>query len=327
MMFLISSESRRRLLEPPSKPINMVLDTDAKNEIDDQYAIVYSLLSDSVEVESIHAAPFAKGDYPTPESGMEASYQEILRILDLINPESDVPVFRGSREVLKNTVTPVESEAAKNLISIAMKERDRPLYVVAIGAVTNVISAILMKPEIMGRMVVVWLGAHPTYWDWKMGAEIGSADHYGRAGEFNLNNDPIGAAALFDSGVPLVWIPCKNVAEHLRTVPAEIEHYVKGRGVIGNYLANIFLEWVSGEARSKVLWDISTIAYLINHDWVPTTISRTPKFNPAKLVGKEPTNPFESISAGRHLCRIAVDVKRDQVFLDLFTKIEEYTER
>ena len=59
-----------------------------------------------------------------------------------------------------------------------MRDREAPLYVVAIGAVTNVISAILMAPEIMERIVVIWLGAHPPYWAWRLGAQIGCPNHF-----------------------------------------------------------------------------------------------------------------------------------------------------
>jgi len=299
-MTFISEELRKRRLEHPAKPVRIVLDTDAKNEIDDQFAITYALLSSSeIIVEAIHAAPFTKAGYPDPASGMEASYQEILTVLDKMGLRDRIPSFRGSRAVLKNREAPVRSEAAENLIRLAMARREEPLYVVGIGAATNIASAILLNPEIMERILVVWLGSHPTYWDTPR--------------EFNLQNDPVAATVLFNSGVPLVHIPCKNVAEHLRTVLAEVEEYVRGRGAIGDYLADIFRDWVRGKARSKSLWDMTTIAYLINPEWVPTKLSPTPKINPDMTWGE--TGP------DRHLCRVAVDARRDPIFLDFFQKL------
>lgn len=41
---------------------------------------------------------------------------------------------------------------------------EKPLYVVAIGAITNVASALLMRPEIKDRMVLVWLGGNSLEW-------------------------------------------------------------------------------------------------------------------------------------------------------------------
>lgn len=299
-MTFMSEELRKRRLQHPAKPVRIILDTDAKNEIDDQFAITYALLSSSeIIVEAIHAAPFTKAGYPDPASGMEASYQEILTVLGKIGLRGKVPVFRGSRAILESREVPVRSEAAENVIHLAMQEREEPLYVVGIGAITNVASAILLSPEIVERFVVVWLGSHPTYWE--------------SPREFNLQNDPLGAMVLFDSGVPLVHIPCKNVAEHLRTVPAEVEEYVRGRGAIGDYLADIFKNWVRGKALSKSLWDMTTIAYLINPEWVPTRLSPTPRINPDMTWGV--------IEPERHLYRVAIDARRDPIFLDFFQKL------
>jgi len=298
-MTFLSEDLRRRRLEHPAKPVRIVLDTDAKNEIDDQFAITYALSSSEVIVEAINAAPFTKAGYPDPASGMDASYQEILIVLDKMDL-SEIPVFRGSRNVLKNTETPVRSDAAENILRLAMEQRKEPLYVVAIGAATNVASAILLNPEIMERIVVVWLGSHPTYWDTPR--------------EFNLQNDPIAAMVLFESGVPLVHVPCKNVAEHLRTVPAEVEEYVRGRGVIGDYLADIYEDWVVGRARSKPLWDMTTIAYLISSEGVPNQLSPGPRINTDMT--------WAEIEPSRHLCRVAIDVRRDPIFLDFFEKLE-----
>ena len=53
-------ESQRiTMLQPPTnRPLAMVLDTDTYNEIDDQFALVYALLSPELRVEAVYAAPF-----------------------------------------------------------------------------------------------------------------------------------------------------------------------------------------------------------------------------------------------------------------------------
>jgi inosine-uridine nucleoside N-ribohydrolase len=318
---LLSTSQRAERLALPSHPIHIVLDTDTKNEIDDQFALIYALLSKELVIEAVHAAPFVKSGYPTPASGMEASYAEILTLFRHMPRPPSIPVYSGSRAVLSDPHTPVPSEAATHLIELAMQPRTTPLYVVAIGAVTNVISAILLKPQIMEHIVVVWLGAHPSYWTWDVGAAVGSLNHAGPMREFNFSNDPMGAAALFDSGVPLVWVPCKNVAEHLRTVPAEIDRYVAGCGDIGRYLATIFHNWVTRPAASKPLWDMSTIASLLNPSWVPTILAPTPQFHLQTLRNSKTSTPFSATETTRPRCRIAIDVKRDPIFNDFFTKL------
>ena len=48
-----------------------------------------------------------------------------------------------------------------DLIERAMLDRDRPLYVLALGTPTNVSSAILKEPAITSRIVVIPLGGRP----------------------------------------------------------------------------------------------------------------------------------------------------------------------
>ena len=297
----IPDEERLRLLTPPSGPVSMVLDTDTYNEIDDQFALVYALLSEQLRVEAIYAAPFSNLGSAGPADGMEKSYQEIGRILERMDRSDEDLVFRGSKSYLPSPETPVRSPAAEDLIQKALGPRDGPLYTLAIGAITNVASAILLEPEIVRHIVVVWLGGQPHYWH--------------TANEFNLGQDPAAARVVFDCGVPLVHIACKNVAEHLRTTLPEMETYVKGRGAIGDYLYEIFEAYYDDHyARSKVLWDLSAVAYLNDPAWVPTELRPSPILRDDLTWGEE--------DPARHLIRQAIDVDRDAVFGDLFRKLE-----
>src|SRR5690606_11229078 len=130
-------------------------------------------------------------------------------------------------------------------------------YVVAIGAITNIASAILLEPKIIEKMVVVWLGGHNLNWkDTK---------------EFNLIQDVHAARLVLDCGVPLMLVPCLGVASHLITTLPEINHYVRGKGKIGDFLAERY-EGCSDDhfGYSRVIWDISVIAWLIQPNSVPS---------------------------------------------------------
>ena len=148
-------------LQPPTGPIRMVLDTDTYNEIDDQFAVVYALRSpEKLTVEALYAAPFTNSRSTGPADGMEKSYEEIVRLLDRLHLSPDGFVFRGSTAYLDGQ--PERSPAALDLVQRAMAAPDDdPLYVVAIGAITNVAAALLIEPEIVRKIVVVWLGGNP----------------------------------------------------------------------------------------------------------------------------------------------------------------------
>ena len=184
----------------------VVLDTDTYNEIDDQFALVHVLLSpERVRLEAIYAAPFHNSRSSGPGDGMRKSFEEIHRVLEVVGHVGP-PVLEGATEWLTHSKSVSASPATEDLIERAQSDEGGPLYVVAIGAPTNIISALLLAPEIVEHVVVIWLGGNSLYWP--------------TAREFNLEQDPKASQALFDCGVALVHVPCFNVADHLTTTRA-----------------------------------------------------------------------------------------------------------
>src|SRR5690606_29223711 len=165
---------------------------------------------------------------------------------------------------------------------------------------TNVASALLTAPEIVGNIVVVWLGGQPSYW------------HTAR--EFNLVQDLAASRVLLDSGVPLVHVPCRNVTEHIKTTLPEIDRYVRPHGALGAYLAEIFTDYTPDHfARSKELWDVGTIAWLVNPEWAPSHLVHSPILTSEMTWSHDP---------GRHLIRQLTWMNRDAIVADLFRRLE-----
>lgn len=292
-----------RKLTPPTSKVRMILDTDTFNEIDDQFAIVYALFSqEKLQVEAIYAAPFLNNRSTSPLDGMDKSYEEILRILKRINMSHDNFVYKGSNTFLNNVNEPLQSEAANDLVKRAMETPDDELlYVVAIGAITNIASAILIEPKIIEKIVVVWLGGHALHWP--------------NTSEFNLQQDVVSAQTVLNCGVPLVLIPCMGVTSHLHTTLSEMKQFVKGKGEIGDFLTMRFEEYHDNHyAYSKVIWDLAAIAYLVNHHFIPTQIIHSPVLTDQRTY---------SVDASRHFIRYAYHVDRDAIFRDFFTKLEK----
>ena len=161
----LTAARRLELLEPPAGHVRMVLDTDTYNEIDDQFALVYALLSpERMTCEAIYAAPFHNQRSSGPEDGMLRSYAEIGRVLERLGRVPDGLVHPGTKAWLPALDQPVRSAATDDLIARARAGGAGPLYVVAIGAITNIASALLAAPDIAERIVVVWLGGQPIGW-------------------------------------------------------------------------------------------------------------------------------------------------------------------
>lgn len=299
----LSNEQRVRMLEAPVGRVRVVIDTDTYNEIDDQFALVWALLSeDRLNLEAIYATPFHNDRSSGPADGMQRSYDEIQQVLQRLNRSDNGLVYRGSEAWLPDLTTPVKSAAAEDLVARARATGDEPLYVVAIGALTNVASALLLAPDIISKIVVVWLGGQPTYW------------HH--VHEFNLEQDLRASRVLFDSGVPVVLVPCLNVAEHIKTTQAELAQFLKGRAAIGDFLFETYSGYYDDHyAISKEIWDLAPVAWLLNPDWAESVLTHSPIL----------TNDITwSIDPRRHLIREVIRVKRDAIFGDLFRKIEKF---
>jgi inosine-uridine nucleoside N-ribohydrolase len=279
----------------------MVLDTDAYNEIDDQFAIVHAVLSaDRAQLEAINAAPF-RNPQTAPGDGMRQSYEEIHRVLDVLG-HTGTPVLEGATEWLTDGTVDAPSPATRDLIERARSGGDEPLYIVTIGAPTNVSAALLVAPDIVERVVVVWLGGNSFSWP--------------TAREFNLEQDLRASRVLFDSGVALVHVPCFNGADHLSTTRAEIEQYVRPAGKAGQFLAERFAGHVEDRPGvSKVIWDLAATAWLLEPSWTTSVLTPSPVLTDQLTW---------SLDAGRHLVSEVTYVQRDPIFSDLFRRLEEH---
>lgn len=298
---LLPADELVRRLEPPKGRVKMVLDTDTYNEVDDQFALAYSLLSpEKLDVLAVYAAPYFNDRSSGPEDGMEKSYAEIVRLLGKMGRTSEGFVFKGSRGYLPDGETPVESEAARDLVKKAMAMPEGELlYVVAIGAITNVASAILMEPEIVKKICVVWLGGHPL-----------SAS---TAREFNLMQDVPAARVVLDCGVPFTLVPCMGVASHLLATVPDMKDAIGGKNALCDALVELFGEYSSDHfGWAKEIWDVSTIAYLVNPDWIPTALEHSPLLT---------DDCHWAHDANRHFIRVATFARRTPIFRDLYRKL------
>jgi purine nucleosidase len=315
---------RLRLPNASTQPLRIVIDTDAANEIDDQFALAWALRSPKqLQVEAIYATPFSfahrRSLYPqaspnavpfnSPDVGMQRSFDEIVKVQTLLGLKNKVPSFRGSPAYLASLDKPIASETAAHLISTALAMPfEEPLYVVALGCVTNIASALLLAPEIARKIVVVWTSGFPSH-----------APHTNHS--FNLEQDLLASQWLLDSGVPLVYLPGYHVGAQLRLSLAEMERYVQPCGEIGRYLHFLFTNnplWpILGQDGSKphswVIWDVINIAWLLNPAWVPSEIVCTPRLGDDKHWQPD---------ASRHPMREAHAVQRDAIFNDFFEKLK-----
>ena len=122
----------------------VIVNTDAKNEADDQFAIVHALLSPSLDVRGLVAAHFG---ISRSDRSMEESREEIDLLLDLMGLEQQVTVANGAPTAIPDEQTPLDSEGAQLIIAESrLATPDDPLFVAFLGPVTDMASAILLDP-------------------------------------------------------------------------------------------------------------------------------------------------------------------------------------
>lgn len=299
-------------LRKPSGIADVVLDTDTYNEIDDQFAVAYLVRSSpELNVRAITAAPFYSdpswGRPPrseSPKDGMERSYDEIIKLLKLMDRDDLIPiVHRGSESYLPSPYAPVRSGAAERILELSREyDAKRPLYIVAIGALTNVASALLLDPSLRERAMVVWTGGH--------------AHHMGGCGDFNTRQDISAARVVFGCGIPFVQIPFLGVISEFRFCKAELEELFRGRNRLCDYLIDNTYEFVAMKPNlphwSKPIWDVVGVAWLLKGDFMLDRIMPSPMPQRDYTYGMDPD---------MHPMRYVYYIKKDELTADLWGKL------
>lgn len=246
---------------PEGKMVRLIVNTDAKNEADDQYAIVHALLSPKFDNRGIIAAHF--GNEKSSHS-MEDSYNEVLKMLDLMDFPREL-AYKGAWHQMSDEKTPVESDGARLIIEEAMKESDMPLYVIFLGPLTDMASAYLMEPRIAGRLTCIWIGG----------------GKYPEGGyEYNLNNDIKAARVIMNSEIPVWQIP-RDVYSQVIVSLAELEYKVRPCGDLGKYLFDQLEEhghttFARATTRTGEYWclgdspavGVLLFAHMFDYEWV-----------------------------------------------------------
>ena len=280
--------------------MNIILDTDTHNECDDQFALSYLIKSkDLFDIEAITVAPYSHTKRNVKVSdGQELSYNEILKICNWLNFETNDKVFKGSTDYIQNGYNE-NNDAVNKIIEIALK--NDKTYILGIGAITNIALAIKKEPKIVNKIEIIWLG----------GNELDYKDNL----EYNFRQDVEAVKIVFESKVKLTILPCKNIVSELRIDINTLKNHLENKSELCDYLIERFYnDGYHGIQESRVIWDIAVIAYIINKNWFETKKISCPNIN--KDTSYEVTN-------NRHNITFITKLDRDKIYEDLFKKLGE----
>ena len=235
------------VIPPAGQRLRVIIDSDAKNEIDDQWAIALAILSpERFAIEGFVGAHF-DNERGGPDS-IARSVAEIELVLDKAGMAGRWPVLHGSHPMPYHA-TPSESEGVDFIIDRAMASSPSdPLWVVGLGAATDMASAYLKEPRIVDRVGAFW---HlRTRWPEK-------------CYNFSVIGDVRAARVLFHSPLPFVLF---DTGTHLTCPMRESEERVRPYGALGAYLHDYRFTAKAFMSPTKGFFDLGDIAALLAPD-------------------------------------------------------------
>jgi len=282
----------------------LLLDTDAKNEVDDQHYISYGLFSD-LDILGINSIHHGGGQEPT-------NYGEILNIIDLASqsglPEHRKPlVFRGANKRLvvpesrkwQDTIPEVTPASEAILAAARGAAPGNPVLVLPVGPCTNVASAMLQARaeglDLTGRLRVIGLVGGPK------SASVGT---------FNGANDPWSVYVVAKSGIEF-WALLESPTGASLRFDKRKEGNLYPKNPLGDYLKKIT------PAHNKSLFDVATISMVIGEqrhmDWLTEV-----EFS--KLLGPEQNYFWDPTTEPTNL-RVIRDIDEEAMKDDFFETI------
>lgn len=258
--------------------MDLIFDTDANNEIDDQHAIAYLLLNE----ESFNTLAITTN--VTINGSIQDQCDEVRRVADLLN--KDVKILPGATsrfDEIAGTLADPEydgSEAVDYIIEQSLAHSpENKLTVVAVGKLTNVALAIAKKPEITPNLKVVWLGVnYPEPGEHNMICDIPSMNYVLDSDvELYISVVRYGKA----SGTDAVRIKIDRVRDEIAGKGPVAKAPVTGRHggeftCFGDYSVNLFENIEKAEDGSRALFDMACVAVVKNHGWCDATVIPAP---------------------------------------------------
>lgn len=300
--------------------IRVILDTDANNELDDQHAIAYLLLSDDVfNVAGITVNRTKHG------GGIDNHYDEALRVVKLCNKESEIPIFKGADKTFNEIKDSVRNnsfdgiDAVNFIIEKSKIQKKNKLVLLPVGKLTNIALALYKEPSIANQVRIVWLGSN-----------------YPDPGEYNQINDLSALEYMLGLDLDFEIVTVRGGKSTGTAAVAvtreEIEKNMKGRGPLipdpvtgrhggkfsnfGDYSVSLFdnCEFY-GDPPSRSLFDMAAVAIVKNPSWANVIEIPSPKLVDGNWID-QPDNSL-------HI-KIWENFQREQILNDFYNTIKNY---
>ena len=236
----------------------VILDADTGNEVDDPYAIVQALLNPEWQILALNAVQWQTSHWAVPQS-MENSHrlnQTILGYMDL-----SIKTCRGGVARMFDWGDQAQhSAAAYEIIKQAhAMPSGKKLTIIALGALTNVASAIYIDPSIEPQLCLYWLGSS---YDFNTGIMHKT--------DFNCVMDIQALEIMLGSSVEMHIMP-HTVAAAMEFNFTETVAALKDRHPLGDFLVNRWARHLDNGRKHRVIWDLALVQAMIHPEWTEQT--------------------------------------------------------
>lgn len=243
----------------------IIIDADTGNEVDDLYAIVRGLIEPSWDVIGLNATQWQVSHWAV-ENSMEESYRLNQVLLSYLKMNDVVASNRGAEARLFDWGNKSQTSAASNfIINEARKMDGEKINVIALGALTNVASAILDEPDVQDNIRLYWLG---TRYSFEQGIMTNT--------DFNSVMDIQAVDIILNSEVELHIIP-GNVSSQMTFNYQDTEEQFRGKHDLLDFLLDRWYQHLDGGRRERVIWDLALIQAIIFPEYAEQVKIKTSK--------------------------------------------------
>lgn len=255
-----------------SPKVNIIFDTDANNELDDQHALAYLLFNgNTFNVTGITVNATRKGgDIPQ-------QYAEADRVMKLCAADGKIPLFKGANGSFPEISSHADSisfdgsDAVNFIIDQARIVTHPKLVVLAVGKLTTLALVLKKNPSIADNIRLVWLGSN-----------------YPDPGEYNLENDTASLNYILNSPVDFEMVTVRygtpSGSGAVQATKQEVDERMPGKGPkistpvtgrhggtfynFGDYSVDLFnhIDY-SGNPPARALFDMVAVAIVKNPGW------------------------------------------------------------
>lgn len=313
LAILVLSITACKTPEQEHSKLNVIFDTDANNELDDQHALAYLLSNGDVfDVKGITVNATKSG------GDIDEQYKEARRILQLYNLDGKIPLLKGANQSL--TERDSLSNDGQQAVDFMIKQANEgQVTIIAVGKLTTLALAVQQDSSFASKVKLVWLGSN-----------------YPEPGEYNQDNDTTALNFLLDSSIPFEIVTVRygkpSGTAAVLAYQSEINSKMPGLGPkadqsitgrhggtfnsFGDYSVNLFEHiHYDGSPKARSLFDMVAVAILKNKAWGEQ------KQIPAPILIN---NQWQERPDNQRKITIWENFNREEILNDFFDSIENY---